>query len=224
MLPSARLSCPLVAAILAGVAMLPPAALAQDGAGADKPLFLRLGYGMASYRTTGRASVAGQPVDGARIALGDVRFASMEIGWRFSPDWSLSFVGGLPPTVALHGRGDFAAQGVLRKVNYGSVMLGVAYHPFTLGRFEPFVGGGLSYTFILRTRGGSMSALDIADNYGPFLQAGAQYHVTDSLAAYVDARKTWLSFDAKGVAGGLPVRVGVDPDPVAVTLGLSYRF
>ena len=224
MLPSARLSCRLLAATFAGGAMLPSVGLAQDEAGADRPFFLNLGYGMASYRTTGRASVAGQPVDGARVALGDVRFASMEIGWRFSPDWSLSFVGGLPPTVALHGRGDFAPQGVLRKVDYGSVMLGVAYHPFTLGRFEPLVGAGLSYTFILRTHGGSMSDLDIADNYGPFLQVGGRYHVTDSLAAFVDARKPWLSFDAKGVAGGLPVRVGVDPDPVSVTLGLSYRF
>ena len=224
MFPSARLSCRLVATLLAAGAMAPSPGHAQDEAASDRPLFLRLGYGMASYRTTGRASMAGQAVDGARVALGDVRFAAMEIGWRLSPDWSLSFVGGLPPTVALHGRGDFAPQGVLRKVSYGSVMLGAAYHPFTLGRFEPFVGGGLSYTFILRTRGGSMSDLDIADNYGPFLQVGGQYHVTDSLSAYVDARKTWLSFDAKGMAAGLPVRVGVDPDPVAVTLGLSYRF
>ncbi|MFC3126076.1 OmpW family protein [Pseudoroseomonas globiformis] len=179
---------------------------------------------MASYRTTGRASVAGQPVPGARVALGDVSFAALELGWRIAPDWSVSFAGGLPPTVALHGRGDFAPQGVLRKVTYGSVMLGAQYHPLSFGRFEPFVGGGLSYTFFLRTRGGSMSELDIADNFGPFLQAGGQFRITDDLSAFVDARKTWLSFDAKGMAGPVPVRVTVDPDPVSVMLGLSYRF
>jgi outer membrane protein len=93
-----------------------------------------------------------------------------------------------------------------------------------VGRFEPFLGAGLNYTAIFRTRGGSLSELRVADNAGPYLQAGGQYRVTDNLSAFLDARKTWLSFDAKGVAGGNPVRVSIDPDPVSVTLGLSYRF
>jgi outer membrane protein len=223
-LSSARLACYLGGSVLLGTVFVPTHGFAQADLAEDKAFFVRAGYGIASYRTTGRASIAGHPVEAARVALSDVSFAALELGWRVTPEWSVSFVGGLPPTVALHGRGDFAPQAVLRKVTYGSVMLGAQYHPFSFGRFEPFVGGGLGYTFILRTRGGSMSELNIADNAGPFLQVGSQFHITDRLSAFVDARKNWLSFDAKGKVGPSPVRVSVDPDPVSVTLGLSYRF
>ncbi|WP_424140505.1 OmpW/AlkL family protein [Roseomonas chloroacetimidivorans] len=221
---SVRLPCLFGATFLVAAVATPRPGLAQENPEVEQPFFVRLGYGLASYRTTGRAAVAGQSLNRARVALGDVSFAALELGWRFAPDWSVSVLGGLPPTVALHGRGDFADQGVLRKVTYGSVMLGVQYHPFTLGRFEPFVGAGLNYTAIFRTHGGSMSELHVADNAGPYVQVGGQVHLTSSLSAFVDARKTWLSFDAKGVAGGAPVRVSIDPDPVSVTLGLSYRF
>lgn len=221
---SVRLSCLLAATLLVAAGITPRPALARENTEDEQPFFARLGYGLASYRTTGRAAVAGQPLDRARVALGDVSFAALELGWRFAPDWSVSFSGGLPPTVALHGRGDFGDQGVLRKVTYGSMMLGVQYHPFTLGRFEPFLGAGVNYTAIFRTRGGSMSELHIADNAGPYVQLGGQIHLTSSLSAFVDARKTWLSFDARGVAGGAPVKVSIDPDPVSVTLGLSYKF
>ncbi len=133
-------------------------------------------------------------------------------------------LGGLPPTVALRGRGDFSDQGLLRKVTYGAAQVGFQYHPFTLGRFEPFVGAGLNYTAVFRTRGGSMSELRVADNAGPYLQVGGLLHFNDRFSAFVDVRKTWISFDAKGVAGNLPVRVSIDPDPVSLTLGLSYNF
>jgi outer membrane protein len=219
-----RLTCLFAASLIFATGATPRQGFSQENADGEQPLFVRLGYGVASYRTTGRAAVAGQPVDGARVALGDVSFAALELGWRFAPDWSVSVLGGLPPTLGLHGRGDFASQGVLRKVTYGSVMLGVQYHPFTWGRFEPLLGAGLNYTAIFRTRGGSMSELQVADNAGPYIQVGGQMHLTSSLSAFVDARKTWLSFDAKGVAGGTPVRVSIEPDPVSVTLGLSYRF
>ena len=221
---SARLPCLAAATFLAVTGAGTRPSLSQENASGDQAFFVRLGYGLASYRTTGRASVAGQPLDRARVALGDVSFAAAELGWRFAPDWSVSVLGGLPPTVALYGRGDFAGQGLLRKVTYGAVMAGVQYHPFTLGRFEPFLGAGLNYTAIFRTRGGSLSELRVADNAGPYVQVGGQFHLTSSLSAFMDFRKTWLSFDSKGVAGGAPIRVSIDPDPVSATLGLSFRF
>ncbi|HWX50481.1 MAG TPA: OmpW family outer membrane protein [Roseomonas sp.] len=221
---SVRFSYLLAATLLGAAGITPRPSFTQEDTEGERPFFVRLGYGLASYHTTGRAAVASQPLDGARVALGDVSFAALELGWRFAPNWSVSVLGGLPPTVALYGRGDFTGQGVLRKATYGAMMLGVQYHPFTLGRFEPFVGAGLNYTVIFRTRGGSMSELHVADNAGPYVQVGGQVHLTSSLSAFVDGRKTWLSFDAKGVAGGAPVRVSIDPDPVSVTLGLSYRF
>ncbi|MBI0539222.1 OmpW family protein [Roseomonas sp. KE2513] len=221
---SSRLVCLFATTCLIAVGAAARPSLSQGVSDGETPFFVRLGYGVASYRTTGRAAVAGQAQEGARVALGDVSFAAAELGWRFAPDWSVSVLGGLPPTVALYGRGDFAGQGLLRKVTYGAVMAGVQYHPFTLGRFEPFLGAGLNYTAIFRTRAGALSELRVADNAGPYVQVGGQLHFTSSLSAFVDVRKTWLSFDSKGVAAGAPIRVSIDPDPVSATLGLSYRF
>lgn len=224
MLSKCRLTCLRAATLLTVIGAAASPSLSQEVAEGEPPFFARLGYGVASYRTTGRAALAGQSLDGARVGLGDVSFAAAELGWRFAPDWSVSVLGGLPPTVALYGRGDFASQGLLRKVTYGAVMAGVQYHPLALGRFEPFVGAGLNYTVIFRTHGGSLSELHVADNAGPYVQIGGQFRFTRRFSAFLDFRKTWLSFDSKGMAAGVPVRVSIDPDPVSATLGLSYRF
>lgn len=225
MLFAVRRSKLALAALAVATAVAPSAGSAQQkSATEDYPFFARLGYGLVSYRTTGRASVAGYPADGARVALDDIRFVSMEVGWRFDPAWSVSFTAGLPPTVTLHGEGDFAPYGMLRKVRYGALMLGVQYHPLSFGGFEPFVGAGLNYTFIMKTKSGSMSELDVSDTMGPYLQVGGQYRLTDRISLYADLRKTWLTFSARGVAGGLPVRVSIDPDPVSAAAGVSFRF
>jgi outer membrane protein len=192
------------------------------------PFFVRLGAGSVSYNTSGTATTHGDRIADARVAFDRHAVGTIEGGWRVSPEWSLSVLGGIPPTVSLQGQGAFERLGELRKVTYGSVLAGVQYHPFGPGRVDPYIGGGLGYSFVFQTRGGSLSELRIADSFGTVLQVGADVRLTDRLSLYVDARKIWLSFDAKGVAptasGPSPVHVEVQPNPVVGTIGLSYRF
>lgn len=191
----------------------------------EDTFFVNLGYGIASYRTTGRADILGTPVPDAAVALESLGFVALELGVRLSPDWSVTVLGGLPPTVTLRGRGAFAPQGILRKVKYGTVMAGGRYHPLHLGRFEPYVGAGVSYTTIFKTHSGSMLALDVKDNVGPYLQAGARVRIADHVSAFADFRKTWQAFDTDGVvAGGIPVHTRINPDPIGATVGMSYSF
>lgn len=197
----------------------------------ERPYFLRLGYGAVSYRTSREpATVAGFDLPGAGVALGSHGSLTTELGWRFDPFWSLSLLSGTPPTAELEGRGSFAPYGRLSKVTYGSVMLGLQLHPLGQrgGRFDPYIGGGLDYTFILNTSGGAMPELKVTPDFGPILQAGFDFALTDRLSLYADVRKIWLDFAAKGSiatpVGALPVRTSVTPDPLLVSLGLSWRF
>ncbi|RZI59181.1 MAG: OmpW family protein [Pseudomonas sp.] len=192
------------------------------------PYFIRLGYGYASYRTTGRASIFGTSVEDAKVAFGGESLGLIEGGWRITPSWSASILSGLPPTASLYGQGAFADYGLLRKVSYATVVGGLQYHPFGMGRFDPYIGVGLDYTYIRRTYGGSLSELRVSNGLGPVLQAGVEVRISDRISLYADIRKVWLSFDSKGTipspVGQLPVRVHVDPDPITSSFGLSYRF
>ena len=206
----------------------PPSGSGVSPVEASRPFFVRLGYGYASYQTSGRASILGTPVENARIAFGGESLGLIEGGWRFDPAWSVSVLSGLPPTASLYGRGAFADYGLLRKVSYATIVAGVQYHPFGPGRLDPYVGVGLDYTFIRTTHGGSMSELRIADSFGPVLQVGAELRLTERLSFYADVRKAWISFDSKGAVpspvGPLPVRVRVEPDPLNASFGITYRF
>lgn len=221
-------ACTLLDVAAARAEDVPASAVRFPPVEVSRPFFVRLGYGYASYQTSGRASILGTPVANARVAFGGESLGLIEGGWRFAPSWSVSVLSGLPPTASLYGRGAFAGYGLLRRVSYGAVVAGVQYHPFVLGRLNPYVGVGLNYTFIRSTHGGSMSELRVADSFGPVLQAGVEMRLTERLSLYADVRKVWLSFDAKGTVpspvGPLPVRVRVEPDPLTASFGLSYRF
>jgi outer membrane protein len=192
------------------------------------PFFVRLGAGVVGYNTSGSGSAHGAPIPEARVAFDSHAVATVEAGWRLSPEWSVSLLGGMPPTVSLQGQGAFEKLHELRKVTYGSVMAGVQYHPFGQGRIDPYIGGGLDYTFVFSTRGGSLSDLRINDSFGGVLQAGTDIRLTERLSLYLDIRKIWLSLEGKALrptaAGPLPVRVDVQPNPILATIGLSYRF
>jgi outer membrane protein len=206
-------------------------AMAQEAsvpAGEREHFFLRLGYGLVQYETSGRASVFGTPVNNAKIGFGEHSSAIFEAGWRFAPSWSLSVLSGLPPTVSLEGRGAFEAFGTLSKVTYGSTMLGLQYHPLPFGRFDPYIGAGIDHTAIFNTSGGSLPGLRVKDSIGPVLQAGFEIGLTENLAFYTDVRKVWLKFRAKAMVpdpvAPYPVQVTVAPNPAVFSIGLTYRF
>lgn len=217
-----------LAVAICGLSTRSMAQEAPDEAEGREHVFLRLGYGLVQYETSGRASVFGTPIDNAKVGFGQHSSAIIEAGWRFAPSWSLSVLTGLPPTVSLEGRGAFEAFGTISKVTYGSTMLGLQYHPLQFGRFDPYIGAGIDYTAIFNTSGGSIPGLRVKDAIGPVLQAGFEFGLTRNLAFYTDVRKVWLKFRAKGTVpdpvAPYPVQVSVTPNPTVLSIGLTYRF
>lgn len=206
-----------------------PSANAQEHISSDRHYFIDIGFGVATFQTSGRLiDNLPIPISKPHVALRDHRIITFELGRRLSPHWSISVRAGLPPTADLYGLGDFSDQGEFGKAKYGTIMMGGQYHLLSTGRFEPYIGAGLSYTLILKARDRSILNLDVNNTTGPYLRLGWRYGVTEKTDLLMDITKLWQSFDARGIAPGpygpLPVSVRIKPDPVVVIFGISHRF
>lgn len=103
-------------------------------------------------------------------------------------------------------------------------ILTMQYHFTPESRFKPYVGAGVNYTRIsnvdLQVPG--VGSLDLSKNsFGPALQVGFDYRLTERLYFNVDLKKTWISADVK-MGGQTISKVKVDPWLLGV--GLGYRF
>jgi len=100
-------------------------------------------------------------------------------------------------------------------------ILTLQYHFTPESRFKPYVGAGVNYTRIssvdLQVPG--VGPLELSKNsFGPALQVGFDYRLTDHLYFNVDLKKTWISADVK-LAGQTISKVKVDPWLLGVGLG-----
>lgn len=101
--------------------------------------------------------------------------------------------------------------------------LTLQYH-FTPDRqFSPYVGAGVNYTMTYNEgKGRDTTDLKAGNSFGPALQAGADYWLTDNWGVNFDVKKIWLEVDAD-ISGGA-VTGDVELDPWVVGAGASYRF
>jgi outer membrane protein len=107
------------------------------------------------------------------------------------------------------------------KVSHLPPTLTVQYHFTDLGKFKPYVGGGLNLTYFYNV--GLTAPLDLADSwsFGGALQAGVDYEIQKNLYLNVDVKKLWIKNDvtAAGVTiGDLKI------DPIVWGIGLGWRF
>ena len=93
------------------------------------------------------------------------------------------------------------------------------YHFMPSARIRPYVGAGLNYTRFsdIDILGGAVD-LD-SDSFGPVLQAGVDWALTDRWMINLDVKRIWISTDASGAASG-----GVDVDPWVYGIGVGFKF
>jgi outer membrane protein len=97
----------------------------------------------------------------------------------------------------------------------------VQYHFTDLGKFKPYVGGGINATYFYNV--GLTSPLDLADSWslGGALQAGLDYEIQKSVYLNADVKYLWISNDvtAAGVTiGDLKI------NPWVFGIGVGWRF
>ncbi len=159
------------------------------------------------------------------IHINNKAFPELDISYFFTPNLAAELILTYPQqqdvTVMQSALGRPTKIGSFRHL---PPILTLQYHFRPESRFKPYLGAGLNYTRIssvdLQVPG--VGPLDLSRNsFGPALQAGFDYRLTDRLYFNVDIKKTWISADVK-LAGQTISKVRVDPWLVGV--GLGYRF
>ncbi len=213
---------------LTALAFAAATAFVASSVQAAERYFVRGGPTVATFDASAEVSVAGAPVSGGSASLKNNTGLAVEGGWFVRPDWTVSLTVGAPPKAKIDGDGTLAAAGLLGTARYGPSALGLTYYAPTGGRFRPYMGAGVSYTLVFHVRGSAISDLKVKDGFGPYLQAGGEYRVSEHVGVFADIKKIWVSVDATGFTdtplGPLPAKAKVALDPIIASTGLSFHF
>ncbi len=113
--------------------------------------------------------------------------------------------------------------GNLGKVSVLPPTLTLQYHFNDAGRIRPYIGAGLNYTLFYHNSlavGGQ--GVDITNHsFGPALQAGVDFAVTDQWFVNLDVKKVWIKTDAS--LGGADLGT-LHINPWIVGFGVGRRF
>ena len=141
--------------------------------------------------------------------------AAVEVGatYFFRPQWAID----VGITTATH---DITLNGArIGETQILPINVTAQYHFMPSARIRPYVGAGLNYTRFsdVDILGGAVD-LD-SDSFGPVLQAGVDWALTDRWMINLDVKRIWISTDASGAASG-----GVDVDPWVYGIGVGFKF
>ncbi|WP_296228825.1 OmpW/AlkL family protein [Ralstonia sp. UBA689] len=159
------------------------------------------------------------------IQINNKAFPELDISYFFTPNIATELILTYPQqqdvTVMQSALGGPTKIGSFRHL---PPILTLQYHFTPESRFKPYVGAGINYTRIsnvdLQVPG--VGSLDLSKNsFGPALQIGFDYRLTDHVYFNMDLKKTWISADVK--MGGQTISK-VKVDPWLLGIGLGYRF
>lgn len=169
-------------------------------------------------------TLAGGPVPGSNVRIGNATSATVDIGYFFTPNTAADLFLGVPATAEIDGAGSLEPIGTLAKVNYGPVILSAQYHFNNLGKVHPYLGVGVGRIVFLNERDRALANFSIDDSWAPAAQVGVRYELDTAWMLNADVRYVPFSTHATGSLGGVPVRTSLDIDPILANVGVSYRF
>ncbi|WP_085727963.1 OmpW family protein [Pseudomonas sp. R37(2017)] len=137
--------------------------------------------------------------------------------------------------VKLKGTALSAANGKLGTLKHLPPTLSLVYYPLDpKSAFQPYVGGGINYTYIYdehvgsRAQSAGFSNFKAENSWGLAWQVGADYMLTDNIM--INAQVRYIDIDTRAtvennsIAPGTRARVDVDVDPFIYMVGLGYKF
>lgn len=211
----------ILAAALTGAALSASPAFAQES---EPKWFARAGVIGLDLADELELEFGGQPVPGADLSTKTHYTPTFQIGRFIGRNFAVSFTGGIPPEIAIQGKGALEPFGKLAETTYGPVTLTVQYRPLRRGVFQPYVGAGAAYMHIFDTNDGAFNDVEIDDDLSPALEAGTDIMLTERYGLYFEAKKAFLRTETRGTFGGAPVVGQVKLDPWAFSAGAVIRF
>jgi outer membrane protein len=117
-------------------------------------------------------------------------------------------------------------SGDVASVDQSPPTLSLQYHFNPDGRFRPYVGAGLNYTFFSgeETKGalaGAGTSLELDDSWGPAAQAGADFGINENW--FVNLAVRYIDMDSDATLNGASIDT-IEIDPLMYQAQVGYRF
>lgn len=186
------------------------------------------GTGIFFPKLTAKVSLAGETVDGASLNVPSEGTVTIDAGYFLTRDFAIDLYGGFPPKAQILGTGPLAPLGTLATTWYGPAVAALQYYLPGLGRFHPYAGAGLNYTFFMGTADRALNHVQPADTFGAAFEGGLHYDITSRCSFNIDlkyiAMSTRISAGFETPPGNLPALARADINPLILGVGFGYHF
>ena len=162
---------------------------------------------------------------------------AFEVGYFFTPNWSVEVASGFPmwSTVKINGYSPAGPPSgtVLGKVMPGALPITGVYHFRQYGALQPYLGAGVAPSFALAVRDGYSTGASYEPALGFIVQGGFDYMFNKNWGIFFDAKQGFTGATGKstGVNVGPPLgivttagTIKTNARPVSFATGLIYRF
>lgn len=188
---------------------------------------VRAGPTHIKFNTKAPVAINGVVVPDSNATFDNAATVGVELAYGLNESVSLRFLLGWPPISKAGAR--LAGLSLdAGKVTFGPIVGSVTWSPGSWGRLKPYVGAGVAYAAVLKEEDSdSISNLNVDSAWGSVIQIGADYALDKRWGLFADARYVFLKTRASGTApafGGASVTAEGELNPLAVHLGVSYRF
>lgn len=197
----------------------------------DGKWLVRGGVGSLKLEDTLALKVAGGDFPGAALATDRHWTPVVQLGRKLTDQIALVATVGLPPEIDANGGGTAAGFGKLAEIMYGPSAFTVQYQPLTTGWFRPYVGAGVTYMIIFKTRDSILTNVEMTDDIAPVVEVGADLMVNDRYGFFVEYKRGWLKTTTTGNVsmavpglGGAPVVGEAEIGPEVLSAGATFRF
>jgi outer membrane protein len=199
--------------------------LAASGAAQAQNWIVKAGaiYYQTHSETTGIQGIGIPP--GADAETGNATTLLLTIERTFTPNLSVEFVLGIPPTIKAEGTGSVAFLGeVLSAKNVAPTLLFNYTFFEPTATWRPYVGAGINYTRFTDIKTTlPVQSVDMSDSWGLALQAGVNYAVDKNWGLFASIARVDVKSDLVAV-GSTVLTTTIDFKPITYSFGAWYRF
>lgn len=170
-----------------------------DGAPAVEPpsFYLHVGAAGVFNEPTARISLAGAPIAGAAVKIGDRATFAAEAGYFVTPRIAVSVSGGIPPLSKVEASGTLAELATIGKTRGGPFSATVHYHFEGLGALQPYIGVGVAELVVFDDEARLVRRYKTDDAVGPVVQVGLDLMLDTHWGVFFDAKKGLLGTTTK---------------------------